>query len=109
MKGIKHWRIITEPTEEQNYIIKTDGTLVEMSEPDNGVSYTLEELQEIVDGYIEVIHLDDYRVMIVNEDGKYRRFNRNLKATELAHNCRAIFPNDFIVGKAIVMNNELIK
>lgn len=108
MKGLKHWRIITEATEEQNYIIKTDGTLVEMSKPDNGTDYTLEELQSIVDGYIEVINLDDKRIMIVNEEGKYR-FNRNQKATELAHSKRAIFANDYIVGNAIVMNNELLK
>ena len=35
-------------------IIKTDGTIVEVT-PQNGTDFQLEELQKIVGGYIEVL------------------------------------------------------
>ncbi len=37
-------------------IIKTDGTIVEVT-PQNGTDFQLEELQKIVGGYIEVLRL----------------------------------------------------
>jgi len=48
---------------------------------------TLEKLQELVDGYIEVIPMDDI-FMIVNEEG----------------NLRGLQPNIFVGEKAIVGN-----
>lgn len=39
-------------------IIKTDGTIVEVT-PQNGTDFQLEELQKIVGGYIEVLRLTD--------------------------------------------------
>lgn len=52
-------------------IIKTDGTTIEV-EPKNGTDFQLEELQAVVEGYIQVIHIGDGEVMVVNEDGKFQ-------------------------------------
>ena len=41
-------------------IIKTDGTIVEVT-PQNGADFQLEELQKIVGGYIEVLSLQTTR------------------------------------------------
>ena len=38
--------------------------------PKNGKTFGLTEMQEIVDGYVEPIRLNDGRMIIVDEDGK---------------------------------------
>ena len=43
-------------------IIKTDGTIVEVT-PQNGTDFQLEELQKIVGGYIEVLRLTDNEII----------------------------------------------
>ena len=40
-----------------------------LCEPKNDRTFELEEMQEIVGGYIEIIRLNDGRIIIVNEDG----------------------------------------
>lgn len=45
---------------------------------------TLKELQEIVEGYIEVINLPGDIQMIVNEEGKLYDLDINLQASILA-------------------------
>lgn len=44
-------------------IYKTNGEVIETS-PKNGTNYTLEELKEIVGGYIEIIHLTKNKIMV---------------------------------------------
>lgn len=62
---------------------------------------TLEELQKAVDGYIEMVTLNDGRVMIINEEGKLKGLELNPVATEM------FAPGyDVIVGNAIVMKRE---
>lgn len=50
-------------------IIKTDGTRQPV-QPANGSDFTLEEMQAIVGGYIELVELDGSTTMVVNEEGK---------------------------------------
>ena len=49
-------------------IIKTDGTRQPV-QPANGSDFTLEEMQAIVGGYIELVELDGNTTMVVNEEG----------------------------------------
>lgn len=51
-------------------IIKTDGTRQPV-QPANGSDFTLEEMQAIVGGYIELVELDGNTTMVVNEEGKF--------------------------------------
>lgn len=71
--------------------------------PGNGETFSLEEVQTIVEGYVEVVRLDDNTIMCVNEDGKFMQsclFNK--EATELAHSHKAIQENDYICGRVLV-------
>lgn len=80
-------------------LIKASGETATVA-PKNGHSFTLEELQELVGGYIENVYLDDGRIMIVNEEGKFSGLSLNKKATDIAD--AVILPWDVIVGDAVV-------
>ena len=59
-------------------LIKTDGTIVK----DVAVE-TLEQQQQLVDGYIEYVYQGD-KVFIVNEEGYLRSMDFNPKASEMS-------------------------
>jgi hypothetical protein len=59
-------------------LIKTDGSIV------NDVSVdTLQQQQQLVDGYIEYVYKED-KVFIVNEEGLLRSMDFNAKASEMS-------------------------
>ena len=89
-------------------IIKTDGTIIDEVQPKNGTDFQLEEMQAVVEGYIQIVRLDDDEVMVVNEDGKFQ-CEWNGAATTLAKMRRAIRPNDYISGNVLVCNVKQIK
>lgn len=70
--------------------------------PANGTNFTLEELQGFVGGYIQIISLGNGKVMVINEEGKINHLQKNAHATIIAHQHKAIFPLDCIVGTALV-------
>lgn len=49
-------------------------------EPENG-KFTLEQLQSIVEGYIEVVHIGEDELMVVNEEGLLHGMEVNDVAT----------------------------
>jgi hypothetical protein len=51
--------------------------------PTLGGTFSLEELQQYVGGMIEIVALDDGRVMVLNEEGKLLNLPYNAIATEL--------------------------
>lgn len=71
--------------------------------PENGTSFSLKELQDIVKGYIEFIYLPDNSVLCINEEGKMLEMRRNNTATMLA---KDVLKNDFIVGPAVWMTRK---
>lgn len=89
----------------ENFIVKTDGSKHVIT-PKNGKKFELEELQEIVGGYIQAIRLSESQSMIVNENGKLYNLEHNAEASVIAHSYRAIFDNDFIVGDVAIINNN---
>lgn len=89
----------------ENFIVKTDGSKHVIT-PKNGKNFELEELQEIVGGYIQAIRLSESQSMIVNENGKLYNLEHNAEASVIAHSYRAIFDNDFIVGDVAIINNN---
>lgn len=91
----------------ENFIIKTDGSKHVIA-PKNGNKFELEELQELVGGYIQVIRLNnkDNQCMIVNENGKLYNMAHNDEASIIAHSSKAIFDCDYIVGDAVIINYE---
>ncbi len=61
---------------------------------------TLQELQQWVQGYIELVHLSDGSEMFVNEDGKRLRLPINELASTMARD--VLSPHDQIVGRVVV-------
>ncbi len=80
-------------------LYKTDGT-TESIKP-KGKYFSLEELQDFVGGYIELVHTCDGKNMYVNEEGKMYDLPPNLKATDIAN-----IGNDYICGNAIVVEES---
>ena len=68
--------------------------------PAVGEQYTLEELQAAVGGYIEIVHLDADRVMVLNEEGIRLRLGVNAGATDLC--------GQAILGDVLVCPHEAI-
>ena len=87
-------------------IIKTTGEVVEVS-PENGTDFQLEELWDIVGGYIEIVNLQDGRLLCLDDEGKLKGKDRNHKATDIYH--AALHCNDFIVGDVLVCRDDEIE
>ena len=76
-------------------------------EPKNGVDFKLEEIQKIIDGYMECVYLPKGLIMIVDEEGKIKNKPVNYAAT-------AIFQakygkTDVIVGDVLLCKTNQIK
>lgn len=84
-------------------LIKTNGAVKDIS-PKNGEYFELEELQDYVKGYIEIINLHNGQILVVNEEGKCNGFYINTIATHAAHLAQAISYDDYIVGDVILCN-----
>ena len=61
-------------------LIITPNYEVSPIEPENG-KFTLEQLQSIVEGLIEVVHIGEKELMVVNEEGLLRNMEVNDVAT----------------------------
>lgn len=83
-------------------IIKTSGERTHVS-PENGEYFSLEELQKIVVGYIELVNIkkvftDD--VMVVNEEGSLMKLKPNEEAS--------IYAQQPIVGDVLICKSTEI-
>lgn len=78
----------------------------EFIESKNGTDFSLEELQTIVGGHIEIVQLGDKRIMVVNEEGKLNRLPVNVKATFIVN---GIGYKDTIVGNVLVCHTSMVK
>lgn len=89
-------------------IYRTNGTTEDVS-PKNGTDFTLEELQDIVGGMIQLVYLGGRDVMVIDEEGKVnepqKKLNKN--ATLIAR--KYLFDGDFIAGDALVCDTEMVK
>lgn len=83
------------------YIMKAGAPRV-FVEPKNGTDFSLEELQKIVGGYIEIVNLNEEYIMVVNEEGKLLGLPINSGATIMAQ-------RGLIVGDVLVCRREEVK
>jgi hypothetical protein len=90
-------------TTKQAFIYTVSGEILPIL-PMNGVEFGLKEMQEIVGGYLQIVHLKDGRLMVINEEGKMDHLDYNEQATHLYNN-----QYDFIVGDVIVTPACFIK
>lgn len=91
-------------------IIKADGTSTEI-EPKNGTDFSLNELQSIVGGYIEVCDtVSDDHILVIDEEGKLKGKPINDVAT-VAY--KYAFSNgkliDAIVGDALYCHRDMVR
>ena len=77
------------------------------TQPNNGSTFELEELQEVVGGYIEIVRLNDGRIIIVNEDGLSLNLPVNIEATNILR--RDHSTTEYIVGTAIVCDADMLE
>jgi len=93
-------------------IIKTTGEEISVV-PENSKDFKLEELQTIVDGYIEIVFLGPDSttkkpmILVINEEGKLNNLSLNEKATEIYQN--AVGPYDVIVGDVLYCEHKQVK
>lgn len=88
-------------------LIKHTGEVSQVT-PNNGKTFSLEELQGFVGGYIELIKLHDGKLMFLNEEGKLKddlKNKLNKTATLLLIDAGGL-PGDYIVGDVIICNNK---
>ena len=86
-------------------IIKTDGTRLNV-EPKNKTDFQLEELQKIVEGYIEILPLSSTQIMVVNEEGKLNGMPYNHLATLTAYMAGI---KDVIMGNVLVCDSKMVR
>lgn len=75
--------------------------------PKNGKILSLREMQLLVGGYIEIIRLNDGRLIIVNEEGLLHGLLVNIEATNILR--RDHSTTQYIVGNAIVCDADIVE
>ncbi|MFA5934943.1 MAG: DUF3846 domain-containing protein [Candidatus Paceibacterota bacterium] len=76
-------------------------------EPKNGIDFKLEEIQEIIGGYMECVYLPNKLIMVVDEEGKIKNKPVNYAATAIF---QAKYGNsDIIVGDVLLCKSSQIK
>lgn len=69
--------------------------------------FPLDQMQDIVGGYVEFIELRNGQTIVADADGKWKDYPYNEKATELM---RKSYPGstDFIVGNVLICDSDMI-
>ena len=83
------------------HIIKSSGEIIEV-EPKNGKDFTLEEVQKIVDGYVELAYLPDRKYMLVNEEGLINELPVNMEASILYYGKLGVLSGNYIAGDVLI-------
>lgn len=90
----------------KSYYITVVGEITEI-EPANGRDFDLHEIQSYVEGYIEVVHLNENQIMIVNEYGKTeKQYNPFASAIAQLHN--SIGGMDYICGNVVICPSAML-
>lgn len=69
-------------TERRAFLIKVDGT-VHLKEPLDGKKFSLEEAQELVGGYVQMIRVRPAMVALLDEEGLFKSLPENREATRI--------------------------
>lgn len=83
-------------------LIKTDGTITTVH-PKAGIgkSFSLEELQGYVGGYIEIVYTANGKLCVVNEEGRLMRLQPNPRAS--------LVTGYDLVGDALICENHEVE
>ena len=87
-------------------LLYPDGSEV-IIQPKNGHDFSLDELKSCIGGgWIELVYLDDGRIMVIDEEGKLKRQKYNINATRMLNDPLL---RDYIAGIALVCNTKEIE
>lgn len=93
-------------------LLREDGTTDEIKarDPDKGIQFDGEAYVLLDCEMIQVIYLDDGRLMLIDEEGKLRQDVKpvNLEATRLFERAGGM-PGDVIVGPVLILNDDELK
>lgn len=96
--------------ESKAYVLYADGRSNEVS-PANGTDFSLEEMQKIVGGNIEICEChDSSMILVINEEGKLEGLDFNYDAT-LKYKYAKVNGKlvDVIVGDVLYCPSEMVK
>ncbi len=82
-------------------LLKADGMVSEVK-PANGRKFTLEEVQKLVGGYVQMVDNGDGTRLLCNEDGKVHNLPPNAAATAIYKYGR----QDHIVGDVVIVTRR---
>jgi hypothetical protein len=85
-------------------LMKSNGEVEEIK-PSNGKTFSLQELQGFVQGYIEIVGVGN-KYLILNEEGKLNGLDMNRKATEIF--IKYYGSTDVIVGDVLLADEDEI-
>ena len=80
------------------------GCIVKEVQPKNGVKISLEEAQALVDGYVELIHLDGDNILLCDGDGVLRFKRINTLAT--SHAKQLGWKGSYLVGSVLFLKDK---
>lgn len=89
------------------YHITVAGMIAEVI-PADGEGFELDEVQSRVEGYIEIVRINDEQIMVVNEEGKFGK-PYNPFATAIAHLNNAIGSRDYICGNVVLCPSSMLQ
>lgn len=88
----------------QLFKVTDNGTAFSIISPRDGNKFALEETQAIVGGYIEVVPLDEGKILVCDEDGRIKEKAVNKKATEAAF--KLGYKGHFLVGDVLICDDN---
>lgn len=94
-----------------NQLMKANGEIKNII-PNDNKHFSLEELQDYVNGHIEIVKLNGLAgmsgyILVINEEGKLNNLQFNEAATFVFHN--GIIEDDFIVGDALFIHENYLE
>lgn len=88
------------------YKVMENGSAYFDVNPKDGNKFTLEEAQAMVGGYIEVVHLNDGRILVCDEEGRLKQKRVNKNATKEAY--KLGYKGHFLVGDVLFCKDNEI-
>lgn len=89
-------------------IFKVDGTRTEVK-PADGRYFSLEEMQAIVHGFIQVLPLNDELWLVINENGKIEHPPLPVNPSATLFTRGLIASDDVIVGDVLICSVEYLQ
>lgn len=91
---------------EKDYIVRPNGDMIEIK-PDKDGFYSLEKMQALIGGYIEIYSVSSKYTYVGDEEGVYGG-KENIKLTDLLKGKVNLY-NDLAWGNGLIVKNEHLR